>query len=220
MVLSVYDYFMLLWYLWQIGVAIVSSITFLISQISLPTIDLSQLDAGSFPEWFSAIGTVGAVIVALYVSIIDRKRRVAQNRREQAEKIGVWKTHRSGAYQLDTIYISNASHMPIFDIVISYGSSYGSEARYVTGDSQQILMIKIPPGLRKIDPSKNPIKKRSRNHLTQGIAISFRDSNGLFWRRDASGVLIETKRHPFEELGIKQPIPPSRWTPFRLESTD
>lgn len=186
------------------------------------TQNFAILDWGNIPEWIGAVGTSGAVIVALFIALSDERRRANRERREQAEKIGVWKTHQNDggsakSIEQSTIHVNNTSHLPIYDVVISYGSAYGSGAKYAMGDDNQILVLKLPPGLHNIPPRNNPITKKSANHLNEGVAISFRDSNGHFWRRDASGILQETDMHPFDELGIKQPIQPNRWTGFLTE---
>lgn len=176
--------------------------------------DTTSWNWGSIPEWFGAIGTLAAVIVALTIALRDDRRRFVQSRREQAEKISVWKVHPENNLYENYIHIANGSHLPIHDVVLSYGVSYGKGQKYSTGNQKQILVLKFPPGNHTIQPKHNPIKLKNRSVLKYGVAISFRDSKGRFWRRDATGHLRETKQHPFEELGIKQPIPYSRWTMF------
>lgn len=182
--------------------------------VSLNRIDTTGWNWGTIPEWFGAVGTLAAVTVALGIALSDGRRRTAQSRREQAEKISVWKVHMEGDLDKSTVHIANGSHLPIYDVVLSYGVSYGKGERFTVGNKNQILVLKFPPGNHVIRPSHNPVKLKSRNILKQGVAVSFRDSNGRFWRRDASGYLCKTRRHPFEELGIKQPVSNSRWSMF------
>lgn len=61
----------------------------------------------------------------------------------------------------------------------------------------------VPPGQYFIDSPKHP---GNGMHVKLGISISFRDSRGKFWRRDATGTLEEIVQHPFVANEIEQPI--------------
>ncbi len=159
-----------------------------------------HINWGSAPEWLAAIGTILAVFAAIWIAT----REASSNRRrehiKQAESIAAWNSRSGGTIK---VIISNGSKLPIYDVVISYGAAYGAGLPYFKGNDDQAFILRVPPGKWSVAEPRNP---GGGMHVQPGISISFRDSTGAYWRRDATGKLIETKQHPFKELDIHEPI--------------
>ena len=163
----------------------------------------SQIDFGSVAEWFAAVGTIAAVVVALYIATRETRRLQKRDRADQAHQISAWRLVQPGSSQ---VLVSNGSTLPIYDVVISYGVAYGAGPPFSLGNASQTFVVRIPPGRYLV---KEPKRGESGMLGVVGPSISFRDANGSFWRRDAKGELIATKSHPFIEMKIEQPI--SNW---------
>ena len=163
----------------------------------------SQIDLGSVAEWFAAVGTIAAVVVALYIATRETRRLQKRDRADQAHQISAWRLVQLG---FGEVVVSNASSLPIYDVLISYGVAYGAGPPFSLGNANQTFVVRIPPGRYLV---KEPKHGGGGMSVLVGPSISFRDANGLFWRRDAKGELIATKASPFIEMEIKQPI--STW---------
>lgn len=164
------------------------------------------MDIGNIAEWFGSVSTLLAVIVALAIALHDGYLRRRSDTRRQAESISAWPVHFGLVKKKDLVYISNASRLPIYDVLISYGVAYGAGRPYSLGDKYQTAVLRIPPGDYFVKAPKN---NGGGMHVQLGISISFRDINGKYWRRDARGVLAQTKNDSFTEMSINQPV--STW---------
>lgn len=175
--------------------------------------NLGLIDWGSVPEWLAAIGTVGAVIVALVIAFRDSRQRARAERSAQADNITAWQSvvGRGTFNERAHINLSNSSSLPIYDIALSYGAPYGEGARFQTGASKQIFLLRLPPGKCQVRELPK-VPKLDKPQYELGISISFRDSYGRFWRRDASGVLTETRNHPFDELKVNKTV--RKWASY------
>ncbi len=164
------------------------------------------MQVGNLAEWFGAVATFLAVVVALIVAFSDSVRTRILEKKSQASLVSVLIIRFGLAMKKDTVYVSNTSKQPIYDVFISYGVAYGSGDPYLRGDENQVAALRVPPGAYFMNVPKYPGRGM---HAQLGLSISFRDNNGVYWRRDARGILIETKNDPFIELGIDQPF--NKW---------
>jgi len=155
-----------------------------------------------YAAWLSAIGTVGALLVALILlsyEVYDRHRNRQADRERVARKISAW---------CDTVktplalWIQNLADEPIYDAVAYIGRMGTNLERLPDPDTvyQEVVFGIIPPGQR-ID--SNDVE---RDLVTGGpfpdlpeVAVEFTDSSGLHWRRLANGTLknVSTRR-PFD----------------------
>lgn len=164
------------------------------------------MELGTLAEWFGAIGTLLAVVVALVVAFRDGRLRRKAERWRQAELISVWPVHFGRIKSKTYVYISNASKQPVFDVLISYGVAYGAGEACTKEPEYQRAVLRVPPGEYFV---KAPKSHGGDMYVQLGFSISFRDINGRYWRRDARGVLAETSSDPFTEMDVSQPI--SKW---------
>ena len=161
------------------------------------------MEIGSLAEWFGAIGTLLAVLVALSIAFRDGYLRRKAEQWRQADLVSLWPVHFGVFKKRDLVYISNASKQPIYDVLISYGVAYGAGEAYSTGSDYQAAILRVPPGEYFV---KAPKSHGGGMHTQLGMSISFRDINGRYWRRDARGILAKTENDPFTEMEIDQPV--------------
>ena len=162
-----------------------------------------MLEAGSFAEWVSGIGTLLAVLVAMAIATRDARVREKTEKQHQAEQVSAWPVYFGLRNKKAFVLIANNSSLPVYDVAISYGAAYGAGGKYLTGSKMNRVVSLVPPGQYFIDSPKHP---GHGMHVKLGISISFRDSGGKFWRRDATGTLEEIVHHPFVANEIEQPI--------------
>ncbi len=172
-----------------------------------------MLEAGSFAKWVSGIGTLLAVLVAMAVATRDSRVREKTEKQHQAEQVSAWPVHFGLRGKKVFVIIANNSSLPIYDVAISYGAAYGAGNKYFTGTKMNRVVSIVPPGQYFVDSPEHP---GNGMHVKSGISISFRDSKGKFWCRDATGNLEEIAQHPFVANEIEQPIDAwSELTPLR-----
>ena len=161
------------------------------------------MNLGNAAEWFGAIGTLLAVIVALGIALRDGYLRRSSELRNQAESISAWPIHFGILRKKNLIYVSNSSRLPIYDVLVSYGVAYGAGQPFTKGDGYQSAILRIPPGDYFVNAPKN---HGGGMHTQLGVSISFRDINGSYWIRDARGMLARTDNNPYVEMDVSQPI--------------
>ena len=80
---------------------------------------------GDAPTWLAAIGTISAVVVALWVAFGESRRRARAEERRQAELISAWVSF-SGGRIVNGIErpgvgarVANASHQAAYRLIVS-----------------------------------------------------------------------------------------------------
>jgi hypothetical protein len=68
-------------------------------------------------------------------------------------------------------------------------------------DGMPVCVAKVPPGEWIVE---GPYYGGGM-HLVTDAAVSFKDSAGLSWRRDAPGNLVPTPLAPLDDLGVARP---------------
>jgi hypothetical protein len=157
------------------------------------------IQLGNVSEAAGALATFLAVCVALYFSHEDTRNRAKKEKWSQAVRISAWPIRRGSEAK---VVISNVSLETISNVVLSYGVAYGAGLPYLKGNANLIFIKRVPPG-QSLSPE--PMNPGGGMHTQTGIAISFRDARGNYWRRDATGKLEPTKS-TFQELDVIEPI--------------
>lgn len=143
------------------------------------------LDIGA--NLFSAIGTVGAFAVAMYLLRKEHKREERHDeeaRRSQAVKVSAWIEARPlvhGGREL-AFHVHNASAMPIYEVSlpmpIPTRDGQAHEAEFIG---------LVPPGQTVQRPA--PKEWAVSYFSPEPIQIEFLDSSGQHWTRDEQGFL-------------------------------
>lgn len=147
-------------------------------------------------DWLTAVGTVGAVAVALFLSWADRRRARKSLRLErvigasaQIAVLGELFPTPDCDYQGQAeLKVLNRSAFAIYSVHVHY--SHAGLAKEAHIDTP------VQPGseatLTLPDPEPEAVLQ------TRGVELVFRSSDGTWWRRKVSGDLEELNRdcHP------------------------
>jgi hypothetical protein len=170
---------------------------------------------GDIPTWIAGVGTLGAVVVALWIARRDGIRRERDNRRQQAELITGWLgdyTHAAdGTQRLQTVVIQNGSQQLAYKVIASYVPTRGGG---------------VPPNFREISKGKVgaydfrayvgelPPGRTERTipwpghetGLRWALELVFRDAAGRKWLRAIDGQLSEIRQEPLDYYGLYEPV--------------
>lgn len=139
------------------------------------------------PNELTAIGTVGAFGVALYllrVQILDRRAEASDRRTAQARLVAAWLADLIERPEADdklfadlVVLVYNGSAEPVYGVVVKVEVGVrGSFVRrpFVLGPQETREFRILAPGLPRGQPA---------------VSISFKDSAGRQWMRSSTGVL-------------------------------
>jgi hypothetical protein len=167
----------------------------------------------------SAIGTIGAVGVALWLSGRDARRRGREEQFRQAEQITGWLENpqppvRPGdPYSTSdphlTLVMRNASAQLAYEVVASLVAIQGAYRRTAVGEpiggetDYRCFVGYLPPGEHRYKMSYGG----HGMHLRFGVELTFRDAAGRCWLRLGEGQLKQIEQGPLEIYGIDPPVP-------------
>lgn len=144
------------------------------------------LDAlGTWQFWLdlaTAVGTVGAVVVAVVLATRDWRER----RRNQASKIVAYfgsMDDRVVEVRGTSIVISNGSEAGIYDVLVGLAGAWGGLSPHVPQFNTRWL-TSVPPGDWILD---DLIYDGEAMNVRFGVLIEFTDAQGRRWRRSADG---------------------------------
>jgi hypothetical protein len=148
----------------------------------------SVISVGDAADIFSALGTVGAFGVALYLLRQEQQReadRSQDERRAQASQVSAWLEARptvNGGRSL-FFFVHNASDMPIYEVSLPAFASTGTES--VAEEAQFIGLV--PP--RDTAQRAAPREWMKTYVAPEPVLVEFSDSRGHHWERDEQGSL-------------------------------
>lgn len=164
-----------------------------------------------------AIGTVASAAIAVRVAGADARDR----RNHQATQVSAWIDWTTNSAPPDgepsgplqpQVVISNGSSSSIYEVVITWGAVQGAGQPYgMPAGGVPVCVPKVPPGRWRCPA---PLYGGGGMHLVTDAAISFTDSAGRFWRRDAPGTLTQTSKSPLSDLEVVRPLSYARLEPL------
>jgi hypothetical protein len=157
---------------------------------------------GDIPAWVSAIGTAGALWVALHLLSEDLKDKRASRKADHervARRVSGWCETDMGQAVL---WIQNLADEPAYDVV-GYVGKCGTDLETLP-DPENIYIEAVfgvvPPG-QKLDFSIEDKKYFSSGIFPDipSVAVEFTDARGVHWRRLSNGEIRCIKsRRPFD----------------------
>lgn len=165
-----------------------------------------------FWEAIAAVGTVGAVVWAVYTTLAERRKRTeaeqeltaekassrVAKRREQANHVGIWHTQkqvqgirdgRVASVAAGRAHVGNYSSAPIFNAFVS------AEALLSKKTFQIGYTNVVPPGS---DPWVVSLGGAAEYTGELMLNVVFQDVAGVTWRRFSNGHLEEIASEPSE----------------------
>ncbi|MEU4524830.1 hypothetical protein AB0F52_39685 [Amycolatopsis sp. NPDC024027] len=166
---------------------------------------------GASGQWVGGIGTIGAVVVALWIAIrdgrlaqADRRERDLRERQEQAAKVTAWIEY-AGDHGYMVVSNANAeavNHVVVsFDLVRHLPMTGSTLHRGPNIEDDEYLYAILPPGKWRM-----PIREEWRRpHLTPGVMLAFTDSRNGHWLRLTDGRLIPKDQNVVSRRKIRFP---------------
>jgi len=149
---------------------------------------------GDVPGWFAAIGTVGALFVALVLlhnERRDRERAAEVADQKPADGIFAWVAPRTDAGGWQT-FVHNRSDEPVYDAVV-----YFTPLTDPPMPTVESVWGTIPPGETK--PGDRYGDRPADIFGIPPVEIEFTDGRGRHWRRNSEGKLQQIDhRSPFD----------------------
>jgi hypothetical protein len=167
---------------------------------------------GDVPTWVAALGTVGAVAVALVLAGRDGRRRIAQERRRQAELVTAWVTDDATTVtdQLESkvylgLVVQNSSTQLVYQLIASLVATQGAYREDARDEDHRFRTYvgDVPPGSRRT-------RLEYGGHgmsIRLGVEIAFQDAGGRWWRRKGNGNLEQLKLNPVDFYRVPRPVP-------------
>lgn len=186
---------------------------------------------GTMPEWFAAVGTVGALFVAGAVwrhdvnnRRADERRRIQAEKRQQAELITAWIKMDSPAYAVVALY--NASQGVVYDLQIELRFADRSP-RLASGLALAFSGLKRTTARGRIavlGPGSGTVyvaRTVSAELEARSVELWFRDQRGNYWQRGDNGQLAAVNRGPFPApTPTEALLAKMTYNPFQVEVQD
>ena len=139
--------------------------------------------AGVVVDALSALGTIGAFAVGLFLFRREHRReeaRAEDDRRSQAVKVSAWvEAKRTGTGGREIVFsVHNASDMPIYEVSLPTPDDEDDEAEFIG---------LVPPGQTVERPA--PREWLATYYSPEPVEIEFQDSSGRLWTRNEQGIL-------------------------------
>jgi len=164
-----------------------------------------RVSSQDYAAWFSAVGTVGALVVALYQVFSGVRQDRFDRRRAQACKLSAWPFEND-----DIIVVNNHSGEPVYDAVVTFVVK-DRDGRHATIPGSRYVLRVLPPGSWKF---KSPVGWRGMCAYP-GVELAFSDANGRHWLRTSRGHLkLLRKTNPIKYYNIILPYISARLTPI------
>lgn len=163
--------------------------------------------ADSWPEIATAVGTVGAVVVAMLIAGADARRRRKEELRKQAELIRGWMEELPDEIAVvdgdmhANLVLQNASNQLAYNLIASVVNA-ATETHV-----GQNLKFRTYVGLLRPGQTKYVIKHPGHGmHKRAAIELAFEDAGGRVWLRRGRGALVRINKYPLAYYGIDPPV--------------
>lgn len=163
--------------------------------------------ADSWSEIATAVGTVGAVIVAMWIAGADARRRRKEERRRQADLISGWMEALPNEIAVADgelhakLVLQNSSDQLAYNLIASVVNA-ATEAHV-----GQNLELRTYVGLLRPGRTEYVIKHPGAGmHKRAAIELVFEDAGGQVWLRKGRGALVRLSKDPLAYYGIDPPV--------------
>lgn len=174
-----------------------------------------SIQLGDLATWLASVGTIGAVWLALWQVLNEKKERVNREIRSQAERISAWYAGTKEGAHLATatrIELLNSSNEPVYEVVVGLVFIQGAAPR--SGEEWQCMgNTSIMGGFGKVLGALPPGQWIVRvpggwaNMFARpGAEIAFTDRSGLHWVRRATGKLERLPTNAVDYYKISRPV--------------
>lgn len=172
---------------------------------------VTGLNWGDVPTWVTAFGTVGAVVVALYLAGRDSRQRARERRRHQADNITGWLEFQSHPDQPPTLSLTilNGSSQLAYRVIASLVPVRGTAPPdwRNKGNHEPKDFREFVGELRPGTTTRAIEYPGGGSFIRWAVELTFRDAAGQVWLRSADGRLNQIKDEPAAYYGLHEPLP-------------
>ncbi|PUB32450.1 hypothetical protein C8K30_101976 [Promicromonospora sp. AC04] len=175
------------------------------------SIPVDVVSPPSVVDWVTAIGTLAAVGVAVWVAWReqkhgreDREERRRENRQAQASLVNAWigtflRTGDPRDDMMGSYVVHNGSTAPIYEFRAILPAGFAGMKPYHTSP----IMLVPTERPRDLGFEAEPVEFSS----DAPVEITFRDAAGIWWRRTTDGLLRELAGRPEEDADEVEATP-------------
>ncbi len=180
---------------------------------------------GDFPTWIASVGTVGALVAALWQIRNERQRRIAKEtqtrrdeRRSHARHVAAWvETSAADTSPIRArISLINSSLEPVYCVFVGAVYIQGAAPETIEkwlklksiGPAPVAMVSILPPGKWAVVVRHHP---SSPMQGRLGAEVAFSDRSGVHWIRRVMGQLEELPANPIEYFSPLGLNPPYDW---------
>jgi hypothetical protein len=162
---------------------------------------------GDYPTWLAAIGTVAAVVVALYLAGADSRRRGRLERAHQAQLVTAWFTAPPGQGP-HVVSVLNGSQQLVYRVIASLVPVRGTatpdfrQQQGLDSTAFRALIGELPPGQFDVEVGY----PGGGGHIRWFVELVFRDAAGVTWVREADGRLRNVDGEPADYCNLHEPL--------------
>lgn len=134
-----------------------------------------------------------ATVLAVWVAVLVASRDTRDRRRLQASMVSAWEAHADpflANTTIDTVILQNSSTSAIYDVLISWASSWGHGRPDAPEFAPTAWLSMIPPGTWRLEVQGNP---GGAMDVRMGVLLEFTDGAKARWMRTARGELRQVE---------------------------
>ena len=160
----------------------------------------------------AAIGTIAAVVVALWLAGRESRERKGELERRQAELISAWLVPFGDATTaglvVPVIAISNESQQLVYRVIASLVPTRGAiDERFRQAIGRAPTDFRVFKGELPLGRTNLEVQDPGGGmHIRFGVELAFRDAAGRSWVRKADGHLLKIRKDPAEQYGLHEPL--------------
>ncbi len=157
----------------------------------------------NWAEWLSAIGTIGAFGVSLFLLWMQQRDNQKISREKdstQARQISVWIGESKSSSKYKKLWVQNLSEEPIYHLVARYGKMGVDFNKLPATNNNYIDLVwgNLPPKAKESETISAEFVSGDYFPDIPSVEIEFTDANSKHWRRNAMGNI--------ENIRFRKPI--------------
>lgn len=161
------------------------------SHVPMPWGNVDTDVFAAWGQWAGGIGSLAAVLAALWIAIADTRRRDHEQRDQQAANARTvttrceWTTQDSGLYERNLVlHVTNHGPRPVLDVHLENAEARVDGKVHRVGSPRKPVRLTdvIGPGADHVGTSLlfNDLPDQADDYV---LTITFMDADGLYWRR-------------------------------------
>jgi hypothetical protein len=159
----------------------------------------SKIQLGDIGTWIASVGTVAAVVLALWQTRRTSQKDRDREEKEQAAQVSSWLI---GEGRICGVALRNTSATPVYQAILTLVAYQGAGPRNGTESQFRRYLGIIPPGqtYTTIEGAGGAM------YIRLGVEMAFTDSRGINWVREVRGKLYKIGKQTVDYYSAPPPI--------------